>query len=98
MESYKNYELQRTILPKTGPFRIWRYEIKNLATDRKFAFEVHIIDSLELDLMAPEALQKDIERTIKWYLNQEMEGNRIIKFQHASQNKFVQFVGDKTCK
>jgi hypothetical protein len=98
MEIYNNYELQRATLPKTGPFRKWRYEIKNLTTGRKFTFEAHIKDSLELNLMPPEDLQKDVERQIKWYLNQGMEGNRILKFQHESQNSSVQFIGDKTCK
>ena len=62
IEAYNNYELQRAMLPKTGPFRIWRYEIKSLNTGRKFAVEVHIKDSLELNLMAPEELQKAVER------------------------------------
>jgi hypothetical protein len=81
METYKNYELQRTILPVSTPFRIWKYEIRNIATNRNFTFEVRIKDSLELNLMPPEDLQKTIERRIKWYLDQEMEGDRIIEIQ-----------------
>jgi hypothetical protein len=81
MEAYKNYEVQRTILPVSTPFRIWKYEIRNTATNRKFTFEVRIKDSLELNLMSPEDLQKTVERRIKWYLDQEMEGDRIIEIQ-----------------
>lgn len=81
MEAYKNYELQRAILPVSTPFRIWKYEIRNIATNRKFTFEVRIKDSLELNLMLPEDLQKTVERQIKWYLDQEMEGDRIIEIQ-----------------
>ena len=79
MEAYKNYELQRAILPVSTPFRIWKYEVRNMATNRKFTFEVRIKDSLELNLMSPEDLQKTVERQIKWYLDQEMEGDRIIE-------------------
>jgi hypothetical protein len=79
MEAYKNYELQRAILPVSTPFRIWKYEIKNIATNRKFTFEVRIKDSLELNLIPPEDLQKTVERRIKWYLDQEMEGDKIIE-------------------
>lgn len=81
MEAYKNYELQRAILPVSTPFRIWKYEIRNTATNGKFTFEVRIKDSLELNLMSPEDLQKTVERQIKWYLDQEMEGDRIIEIQ-----------------
>jgi hypothetical protein len=81
MEAYKNYELQRAILPVSTPFRIWKYEIRNMTTNRKFTFEVRIKDSLELNLMSPEDLQKTVERQIKWYLDQEMEGGRIIEIQ-----------------
>ena len=79
MEPYKNYVLQRAIRPVSTPFRIWKYEIRNIATNRKFTFEVRIKDSLELNLMLPEDLQKTVERRIKWYLDQEMEGDRIIE-------------------
>ena len=96
IETYRNYELQRTILPVSTPLRVWKYEIRNTVTDKKFTFWVHIKDSLELNVRPIEDLQKDIERKIKWYLNQETEGDRKLIFQ--PENESVRFVGDETCK
>jgi hypothetical protein len=79
METHKNYELQRTIFPVSTPFRVWKYEIRNTATGTKFTFEVRIKDSLELNLMTPEDLQKTVERQIKWRLDEGIEGDRIIE-------------------
>lgn len=96
METYRNYELERTILPVDPPFRVWKYEIKNAVTDKRFTFFVHIKDSLRLSSRPIEDEQRDIERKIKWYLNQEMEGDRKLIFEY--ENEFVQFVGDETFK
>jgi hypothetical protein len=82
MEAYKNYKLQRTIELISSPFRIWKYEINNIATGRKFSIEAHIEDSLELKLMAPEELEKIIEREIKNRLDQGIEGDRIFEFKY----------------
>jgi hypothetical protein len=82
MEAYKNYQLQRTIVPISSPFRIWRYEIKNIATGGKFTIEAHIEDSLELKLMAPEELEKIIERQIKRQLDEGIEGDRKLELKY----------------
>jgi len=87
VQTYRNYELQKTILPVSSPFRVWKYEIRNTVTDRKFVYEVRIEDCLKYNSMPLEDLEETVERRIKWALNEEIEKNRILKF-----------VRDETCK